>query len=145
MDKQVNWEEFFKGIKYFGKDRMSFFVQEPEALELLRTAPEEIRRKVFLKCRKVGVAWPESVPVDMSAISDQDELFDDDEPDKSAPPAQEPKVEPVRFVCNRFPNFSMPVGKKTAQFKGGRLVADDPEIIAAVRGSRRFEVFIFEG
>lgn len=143
MEAKFDWEEFYKGVKYFGKDRMSFFVQEPEALELLRQAPDEIRRKVYLKCRKVGVAWPEEIPVDMSAVSDQEDLFDDDDrPDGKNP---EKPVEPVRFVCNRFPAYSLTVGKQLVKFERGKLITADPAVIAAVRASKRFNVCIFEG
>lgn len=146
----INWDEFAKSFKFFGLDRMSFFMQDEEALAILRRAPEEIRRDAYLKCKKFGIKWPEDIAVDTTGLPDDGKLFGDDadgagETDGSDPGSTEPPPGPQGhyFSCNRYPNYTIFVGKKAAQFVKGKLITDDPDIIRAVLKDPWYNVHIF--
>lgn len=155
----INWDEFAKSFKFFGLDRMTFFMQDKEALAILRQAPEEIRRDAYTKCKKFNIAWPEDIAVDTTGLSDDGNLFvSDAKPGDAAKnsqgneqgPLQPPKPDDPPpgpqghyFSCNRYPNYTIFVGKKAAQFVKGKLITDDPEIIKAVLKDPWYNVHIF--
>jgi len=143
------WEDFFKGFKYFGLDRMTFFMADAEALDLLKHAPERIKRAAYAKCQKLAIAWPyEDIAVDTTGMGQDDELFGDEAPTETRQVrADERPAGRIRkrFVCNRYPHYCIAIGKKMAQFEGGVFVTDDPQLIKAIEHDQYFNVYVFPG
>lgn len=136
--KDDRWEDFWNGVRYFGNDRLTYFMGDAEALALLEQAPNDIKLKIWEKCRKLGVAWPESVEIDLSSLPPENgPLFKDG--------GETVATEMVHFACNHIPSLSLLVGVKVARFANGCLKTNDPDVIAAVRSDPRYKIHIFEG
>lgn len=47
-----------------------------------------------------------------------------------------------RFVCNRYPSYSIGLENRMIQFKAGEYVTDDPDEIKAIMDDPYYGVFI---